>query len=62
MVVEGNFLAVGLLSIHIIGGTIATVTAVLVVNVNTNPVWIAWLAPTVVITPLIFYWNKRTLS
>ena len=62
MVVEGNFLAVGLLGIHIIGGTIATVTAVLVVNVNTNPVWIAWLAPTVVITPLIFYWNKRTLS
>jgi|TARA_B100000929_G_scaffold281854_1_gene261253 hypothetical protein len=43
-------------------GTIATVTAVLVVNVATDPVWIAWIAPTVVITPFIFYWNKRTLS
>ena len=40
-------------------GTIATVTAVLVVNVATDPVWIAWIAPTVVITPFIFYWNKK---
>jgi len=66
--------AVLLLAVHIIGGsiarhltnmmagTIATVTAVLVVNVATDPVWIAWIAPTVVITPFIFYWNKRTLS
>ena len=47
---------------NMMAGTIATVTAVLVVNVATNPVWIAWIAPTVVITPFIFYWNKRTLS
>ena len=46
---------------NMLGGTIATVTAVLVVNVDTDPVWIAWLAPTVVITPLITYWNIRTL-
>ena len=47
---------------NMMAGTIATVTAVLVVNVATDPVWIAWIAPTVVITPFIFYWNKRTLS
>lgn len=47
---------------NMLAGTIATVTAVLVVNVATNPAWIAWLTPTVVITPVIFYWNKRTLS
>ena len=47
---------------NMLAGTIATVTAVLMVNVATNPAWIAWLTPTVVITPVIFYWNKRTLS
>ena len=47
---------------NMMAGTIATVTAVLVVNVATDPVWIAWIAPTVVISPFIFYWNKRTLS
>jgi uncharacterized membrane protein len=46
---------------NMLSGTIATITAVLVVNVDTDPVWIAWLAPTVVITPLITYWNIRTL-
>lgn len=47
---------------NMLAGTIATVTAVLVTNVTTEPAWVAWLAPTVVITPVIFYWNKRTLS
>ncbi len=47
---------------NMLAGTIATVTAVLVVNVSTNPAWIAWLTPTVIITPVIVYWNKRTLS
>jgi len=37
------------------GGYIATLTAFLVQNVNTNPSFIAWLAPTVIITPWIFY-------
>ena len=36
-----------------------TITAVLVVNVETNPPWIAWILPTVVITPLIVWWNIR---
>lgn len=42
-----------------LGGTIATITAVLVVNVETNPVWVAWILPTVIITPLITWWNFR---
>lgn len=44
---------------NMLAGTIATVTAVLVVNVETNPEWIAWIAPTVVITPFITWWNFR---
>jgi len=53
-----------LLGIHILGGSIALLSAAiaLVTNVTTEPIWVAWLAPTVVITPVIFYWNKRTLS
>lgn len=42
-----------------LAGTIATVTAVLVVNVETNPPWIAWILPTIVITPFIVGWNIR---
>ncbi len=37
-------------------GTIAVTTAVLVVNVNVEPVWIWWLLPTVLISPVIFWW------
>ena len=44
---------------NMLAGTIATVTAVLVVNIETNPPWIAWIAPTVVITPFITWWNFR---
>jgi len=43
-------------------GTIAVITAVLVVNVNIEPIWIWWVLPTVVITPIISYWSKKTLS
>ena len=45
---------------NMMAGTIATVTAVMVVNVSMDPVWIPWLLPTVVITPLIVWWNVRT--
>ena len=48
--------------INMMAGTIAVITAVLVVNVNIEPIWIWWLLPTAVITPIIFYWNKKTLS
>ena len=44
---------------NMLAATIATVTAVLVVNVETNPAWIAWILPTVVITPFIVWWNIR---
>ncbi len=42
---------------NMLAGTIATVTAVLVVNVNTNPACITWILPTLLITPLIVWWN-----
>ena len=44
---------------NMLAGTIATVTAVVVVNVDLNPVWLPWILPTVVITPLIVWWNAR---
>ncbi len=44
---------------NMLAGTIATVTAVAVVNVDLNPVWLPWVLPTVVITPLIVWWNVR---
>ncbi len=44
---------------NMLAGTIATITAVLVVNVETNPPWIAWILPTVIITPFITWWNFR---
>ena len=47
---------------NMMAGTIAVTTAVLVVNVNIEPIWIWWVLPTVVITPIISYWNKKTLS
>ena len=45
---------------NMMAGTISTITAVMVVNVSMNPVWVPWLLPTVVITPLIIWWNVRT--
>ena len=41
------------------GASIATLTAVVVVNVQTEPAYIAWLAPTVVFVPVIVYWTRR---
>ena len=44
---------------NMLAGTIATVTAVMVVNVDMEPVWVPWILPTVVIVPLIVWWNVR---
>jgi uncharacterized membrane protein YwaF len=44
---------------RMLAGTIATITAFLVTNVTFEPVFLLWLAPTVVITPLIVWWNRR---
>jgi hypothetical protein len=45
-----------------LAGSIANVTASFVVNVSTEPVWLAWIAPTMIITPVIIYWNPRVLK
>jgi hypothetical protein len=47
---------------NMLAGTIVTLTAALVTNVSADPVWIAWLVPTVLITPVIIYWNRRVLK
>ena len=50
------------LLIHIqrmIGAYIAALTAFLVVNNTYLPPIVAWLMPTVILTPLIFYWSKK---
>ncbi len=47
---------------NMLGGTIAVVTAVLVVNVDIEPEWIVWVLPSVVITPVIFWWNVKVLG
>ena len=44
---------------RMLAGTIAAVTAFSVVNIRIEPAVIVWLAPTVVFTPLIVYWNVR---
>ncbi len=50
---------------NMLAGTIATITAVTVVNVDAEqlgiPVWLPWIVPTIVITPLITWWNIRIL-
>lgn len=53
---------------HMLGGTIATVTAVLVQQVvtrmETGDPWAVavWLAPTVIITPTIAMWSRQVLK
>ena len=44
---------------RMMAGTIATVTAFTVVNVRIEPQFVVWLAPTVVLTPVIVYWSAR---
>ena len=47
---------------NMMGGTIAVVTAVLVVNPPFEPEWVWWVLPTVMITPIIFWWNSKILK
>ena len=47
---------------NMMGGTIAVITAVLVVNVELEPVWVWWVLPTALITPVIFWWNAKVLK
>jgi len=46
---------------RMMGGYIATVTAVAVVNFS-DPVIVTWLGPTIVGVPLIFYWRRKYTS
>ena len=47
---------------NMMGGTIALVTAVLVVNVDIEPVWIWWVLPTALIVPFIVWWNFKIMK
>ena len=47
---------------NMMGGTIAVITAVLVVNPPFEPEWVWWILPTALVTPVIFWWNRKTLA
>ena len=47
---------------NMLAGTIAVITAVLVTNVNIEPVFILWILPTIIIAPMIFWWNRKILG
>ena len=47
---------------NMMGGTIAVTTAVLVVNPPSDPEWLWWILPTALITPVIFWWNRKVLN
>ena len=47
---------------NMLAGTIAVITAFLVTNFRTEPEWILWVVPTMIITPIIIWWNVRMLN
>ena len=47
---------------NMLAATIATVTAVMVVNVDMEPVWLPWVLPTIVVVPVIVWWNIRIVK
>ena len=47
---------------NMLAGTIAVITAVLVTNLRIEPVFILWILPTIIISPLIFWWNRKILG
>ena len=47
---------------NMLAGTIAVINAVLVTNINIEPVFILWILPTMIITPIIFWWNRKILG
>jgi hypothetical protein len=44
---------------RMIGTYIASITAFLVVNIDFKPAFVIWLAPTVILVPLIIYWSRK---
>ena len=47
---------------NMLAGTIAVVTAVLVVNVDIEPQWLPWILPTVILVPVISWWNWKVMK
>ena len=47
---------------NMLAGTIAVITAVLVTNLSIEPAFILWILPTIIISPLIFWWNRKILG
>ena len=47
---------------NMLAGTIAVITAVSVTNIEIDPEWVLWVMPTALITPVIYWWNKKALS
>ena len=47
---------------NMLAGTIAVVTAVLVVNVDMEPQWLPWVLPTIIIVPVINWWNWKVMK
>ena len=47
---------------NMLAGTIAIVTAVLVVNVDIEPQWLPWILPTVILVPVISWWNWKVMK
>ena len=47
---------------NMLAGTIALVTAVLVVNIDMEPQWLPWILPTVILVPLIIWWNWKIMK
>ncbi len=45
---------------RMMGGMIAVITAVLVVNVDIEPQWVFWVLPIAIITPAIFWQTYKT--
>lgn len=46
---------------RMLAGTIATITGAATVNLAFLPELVAWLGPTVLLTPLVVWWNARVL-
>lgn len=46
---------------QMLGATISSVTAFVVTNINFDPAFVVWLAPTVLLTPVAIYWNRKLL-
>jgi len=53
------------IAIHLtmmLGGTIATLTAFLVTNFKSDPIWILWLAPSALLVPVIGVWRRKVMA